>query len=57
MRVEVTISSKGTVEKVELLGGNPILAEATIAAVKRWVYAAGNSRTVGEVSIPFDPDR
>lgn len=57
VRVEVTISPKGAVEKVELIGGNPILAETTIAAVKKWVYVSGNARTVGEVSIPFDPDR
>jgi hypothetical protein len=41
------------VEEVEVLGGNPILAEAAVAAVKQWVYNTGSSRTVTEVSIPF----
>ena len=57
VRLKVTIASNGTVEDVELLGGSPILAEAALAAVKKWVYAAGRSRTVTEVSIPFDPGR
>jgi TonB family protein len=57
VRLRVTVSSKGNVEKVELLGGNPILAETAIAAVKQWEYSAGRSRTVTEVSIPFDPGR
>jgi len=57
VRLRVTISANGQVEKVELLGGNPILAETAIAAVKQWEYSAGRSQTVTEVSIPFDPDR
>jgi len=57
VRLRVTISAKGNVEKVELLGGNPILAETAIAAVKQWQYTAGRSRTVTEVSILFDPGR
>jgi hypothetical protein len=36
-----------------LLGGNPILGESATAAVKKWIYTAGRSRTVVEVSIPF----
>jgi TonB family protein len=55
VRLLVTISAKGNVEEVELLGGNPILGEAAIVAVKQWVYTAGHSRELIEVSIPFDP--
>jgi TonB family protein len=57
VRLKVTIASNGTVEDVELLGGSPILGEAAMDAVKKWVYAAGRSRTTTEVSIPFDPGR
>jgi TonB family protein len=56
VRLRVTISAKGNVETAELLGGNPILGENAITAVKRWVYAAASSQTVVEVSIPFDPE-
>jgi TonB family protein len=54
VRLRVSISAKGNVEDVELLGGNPILGESATAAVKKWVYAAGRSRTIAEVSILFD---
>lgn len=57
VRLKVTIASNGRVEGVELLGGNPILGEAAIAAVQKWVYAGGHSRTTTEVSIPFDAYR
>jgi TonB family protein len=57
VRLKVTIASNGTVEDLELLGGSPILGEAAMDAVKKWVYAAGRSRTVTEVSLSFDPRR
>ncbi|HYW37112.1 MAG TPA: TonB family protein [Terriglobales bacterium] len=53
VRLRVSISAKGNVEDVELLGGNPILGESATFAVKKWVYAAGRSRTIAEVSISF----
>ena len=56
VRLRVSIAPNGSVESADLLGGNPILGDAAIAAVKRWVYAPG-PRTKTEVSIPFDPER
>lgn len=55
VRLLITISPKGSVESASLVGGNPILGESAIDAVKKWVYAAGHSRTRMEVSIAFDP--
>jgi TonB family protein len=57
VRLQVSISPKGNVENVELLGGNPILAEAAIAAVRQWIYAPAPARTTAEISIPFDANR
>jgi len=53
VRLQVFISAKGNVDGVVLLGGNPILGESAAAAVKQWVYTAGRSQTVVQVSIPF----
>lgn len=57
VRLKVTIALNGAVADVELLGGNPILGEAAMVAIKQWVYAPGRSRTIVEVSVPFDADR
>jgi len=57
VRLKLTIAANGKVEDVELLGGNPILGEAAMAAVQKWVYAPGRSRTTTEVSISFDVGR
>jgi len=57
VRLALTISPKGTVEDVQLVGGNPILAEAAIKAIKLWVFAPGPSRTTQQIAIPFTPQR
>jgi TonB family protein len=55
VRLALTVAPKGNVENVALLGGNPILAESAMLAVKQWIYAVGRSRSTIEVSVPFDP--
>ena len=55
VRLSVTVSASGSVDRAEELGGNPILVASAIIAVKQWVSAAGHSRTKMEVSILFDP--
>ena len=54
VRLELTISPRGSVESVSVLGGNPILAEAAAKAVKQWVYAPGPSQTRTQVIVPFE---
>ena len=56
VRLKLTIAPNGNVESAELLGGNPVLGESAIAAVKTWVYAAASSKTKTEISVPFDPN-
>lgn len=55
VRLQVTVSPQGRVETVSLVGGSPILGEAAIKAVQRWIYAPAPSRTTIEVTIRFQP--
>jgi TonB family protein len=57
VRLQVDISANGTVESAQLLGGNPILGQAAITAVKQWKYAAGNRKTQQVERLEFDPHR
>jgi TonB family protein len=57
VRLDVTISAKGNVENATLLGGNPILGQSAMVAVKKWKYTPASSRTVTQVRITFDPHR
>jgi outer membrane biosynthesis protein TonB len=55
-RLKATVLPNGTVGNVEILGGNPILAESGVAAVKRWKYAPGPNETVEDVTLTFNPN-
>jgi TonB family protein len=55
VRLQLTIAPRGNVENVNVLGGNPILAESAAAAAKQWIYSPSPSRTTTEITIPFDP--
>ena len=55
VRLRLTVSPKGSVESVAVLGGNPIFVEVAVKAVKQWVYAPSPSQTTTEVTIPFQP--
>jgi TonB family protein len=55
VKLQLTISPSGVVESVIVLGGNPILGEAAVTAVKKWVYTASAKRTKAEVTVPFNP--
>lgn len=53
VRLELTIAPNGSVENVETLGGNPILAEVAAKAAIQWVYAPAPSRSKCQVTISF----
>lgn len=55
VRLRISISPQGNVGHVELLGGNPILGESAITAVKKWTYAQGRSQTQTVITITFGP--
>ena len=55
VRVQVDVAANGTVESAQLIGGNPILGQAAIAAVKQWKYAPAKSRTRTVERLEFDP--
>ncbi|HKW57572.1 MAG TPA: energy transducer TonB [Candidatus Acidoferrum sp.] len=45
VKVEITITTEGTVSEVKTLGGNPVLVVAVEDAVKQWKYASGPAET------------
>jgi TonB family protein len=54
VRLELTISPKGNVEVVMVVGGNPILAENAVKAAKQWIYSPASSHSTVQVIIPFE---
>lgn len=55
VRLSATVLPNGNVSKVQIRGGNPILADCASAAVMKWKYAPGPSETIEEVSLSFSP--
>jgi len=55
VRVEVVVDPDGGVDKVQLLGGSPILGQSAMKAIKQWKYARASSREKLVVLIEFDP--
>jgi TonB family protein len=55
VRVEVIISPNGVVEKATLLGGNPVLGQSAMKAVKQWRYAPTGAPETLTVTLEFDP--
>jgi len=55
VRLKIGVSPRGTVDTVTPIGGNPILTEAAVAAVKKWKYAPAASATTMDVEFTFNP--
>ena len=55
VRLKVSIKADGSVKDVEILGGNPTLADAAEKAVRQWKFAPGNDSTMN-IAVNFDPN-
>jgi TonB family protein len=54
-RVSVTVAADGRVISAKELGGNPVLVDALLRAVKKWKYEPAAKETVMEVKFEFSP--
>jgi TonB family protein len=54
VQLKVKVSGEGVVKGVDTVGGNPILVEALISAVKQWRYESTGKETVELVRYTFD---
>ena len=57
VRMEVRVAASGNVESAELIGGNPILGQSAMKAVKQWRYVPAKSKETLTVKLEFDPHR
>jgi len=56
VRMDVVVSPRGSVDTIDVIGGNPILAETASKAVKRWKYAPADAETVVRINVEFNPN-
>ncbi len=55
VKVQITVSTNGSIKNVKLVGGHPVLATAAMDAVKRWRFETGPQESTGMVEFHFDP--
>jgi TonB family protein len=55
VRVEVVVAPDGTVESTQLIGGNPILGQTAMRAIKQWKYDRAKAKETLIVKLEFDP--
>ena len=54
VRLDVLVAANGKVKKVEILGGNPVLAYAAVQTVRDWTYEPGPADTTETVVVKFE---
>jgi TonB family protein len=54
-RLQLAIAPDGSVRDIKVLGGNPVLVQASIDAVKKWRYEAGSGESTTVVKFEFKP--
>jgi TonB family protein len=55
VKIEVTVAANGSIKNATVLGGHPVLANAALDAVRKWLFEAGPQESSGIVEIRFDP--
>jgi TonB family protein len=56
VKLRVLVNPSGTVKDVQVLGGNPILSDCAVKAVKQWVFVGSEKEESIEISVGFDPN-
>jgi TonB family protein len=54
-RVELLVTPDGRVKDVKVLGGNPVLVQAVMAAVVKWKYEPATEESSVVIKFDFNP--
>ena len=55
VKVLVVVSPNGNVKDSKVVGGNPVLANAAIDALKKWKFETASEDSTGTVEFKFQP--
>ena len=53
VKIEVLIGTNGVIRNTRVIGGHPVLVDASLIALKRWKYEAGTTETKELVTFRF----
>ena len=52
-RVQIVVTTEGNIKEVKELGGNPVLLDALVKAVKQWKYEPATKESIIEIKAEF----
>jgi TonB family protein len=55
VKVEIIIGSDGKVKTTNVIGGHPVLVDATLTALKEWKYEPAKTDSVVTLTFDFHP--
>jgi periplasmic protein TonB len=55
VKVEITIAPDGKIKSANVIGGHPVLVDATLTALKEWKYEPAKTETVVTLTFDFHP--
>ena len=53
VKVEAVVRPNGTVKSTKVLGGSPVLVQAALEAVQKWMFEASPNETTETVVLTF----
>lgn len=54
VKLQIQIAPNGSVKKIDVLGGHPLLTQSAVTAVWRWKFEPGPKETNQSLEIKFD---
>jgi TonB family protein len=55
VKLQAQVAPNGTVKKIDVLGGHPLLTQSAVTAVGHWKFEPAAHETKEPVEIKFDP--
>jgi protein TonB len=55
VKVLVVVTASGSLKDTKVVGGNPLLVNAAMDALKKWKFEPGDSESSGTVEFKFQP--
>src|SRR5215831_48336 len=55
VKLQAQVEANGTVKKIEVVGGHPLLTQSAVTAVGHWKFEPGPKETKEAIEIKFDP--
>ena len=56
VKLEVQVAPNGSVKKVDVKGGHPLLTQSAVTAVGHWKFEPGPHDTKEQIEIKFEPE-